>query len=79
MERSEVSYMGVFDFYKGRIASARNYGLSGDSILDLVRRCAFWDSFLTNDEFNSIIIMCSEMHIKIMEDNRNETWNRGNQ
>lgn len=79
MERSEVSYMGVFDFYKGRITSARNYGLSGDGILDLVRRCAFWDSFLTNEEFNSIIIMCCDMHKKIMEDNRNETWNRGNQ
>ena len=75
MERSEVSYMGVFDFYKGRITSARNYGLSGDGILDLVRRCAFWDSFLTNDEFNSIIILCEKAHIKMMEENYNAGWN----
>ena len=74
MSRSDVSMEGVYTFYLGRIESARNYGLSGDGILDLVRRCAFWDSFLTNEEFNSIIILCAETHKKIMEDNRNEMW-----
>lgn len=73
-ERSEVSYDGVYAFYVGRINSSRNYGLSGDGILDLVRRCAFWDSFLTLEEFNSIIILCADMHKKIMEDNYNAGW-----
>ena len=75
-ERSDVSFMGVYDFYVDRINSSRLYGLSGDGILDLVRRCAFWDSFLTLEEFNSIITLCAEMHKKIMEDNWNENWNR---
>ena len=79
MERTSDSMNGVFDFYKGRIESARAYGLAGDGILDLVRRCAFWDSFLTNDEFNTIIILCAEMRKSILEDNFNAMWNNGNQ
>ena len=70
----------LLDFYEGRINSAPKYGFrSGHEILRTVTRTAFWDSFLTNEEFNTIITMCCEMHKKIMEDNRNETWNRGNQ
>ncbi len=74
MSRTTESYNGVFDFYKGRIESALNYGLSGDGMLDLVNRCAFWDSFLTTEEFNTIIIMSAEMHKKILEVNRNAVW-----
>lgn len=76
MTRSDSSFNGVFDFYKGRIDSSRSYGLSGDGILDLVRRCAFWDSFLTTEEFDNIIILCADMHKKIMEDNYNAGWSK---
>lgn len=70
------SYDGVYSFYVSRIESARNYGLfSGDQILDTVRRCAFWDSFLTSSEYQSIINLCDEMHKKLMEDNYNAGWN----
>ena len=69
-----MSHDGVYDFYVGRINSARSYGLSGDAILDVVHRCAFWDSFLTEDEYANIIKMCYEMHKKIMEDNYNAGW-----
>jgi len=69
-----MSYEGVYDFYIGRINSARNYGLAGDAILVTVWRCAFWDSFLTEEESANIINMCQKMHEKIMEDNYNETW-----
>ena len=69
-----MSYDGVYEFYIGRINSARSYGLSGDAIIDTVRRCSFHDSFLTREEFINIINMCDEMHKKIMEDNYNETW-----
>ena len=71
----EHSYEGVYDFYVERINATRNYGLvAGDPILHLISRCAFWDSFLTKQEFNSIIILCDEMHKKLMEDNYNEGW-----
>ena len=70
-----MSYDGVYSFYVSRIESARNYGLfSGDQILDTVRRCAFWDSFLTSQEFDSIIKQCDNMHKKLLEDNFNEQW-----
>jgi len=69
-----MSREGVYDFYVGRIESARSYGLAGDAILDTVQRCAFWDSFLTEGEYANIINRCIEMHKKIMEDNYNETW-----
>lgn len=72
---SEKSFDGVYDFYVNRIESSRNYGLfSGDQILDTVRRCAFWDSFLTKSEYVSIINLCDDMHKKLMEDNYNEGW-----
>ena len=75
MPKSISSFDGVFDFYADRINAARKYGLfSGDQILDTVRRCAFWDSFLTKSEYVSIIILCDEMHKKLMEDNYNEGW-----
>ena len=66
----------VFEFYRGRIESAPLYGfVSGHEILKTVTRCAFWDSLLTLDEFNSIINLCEQAHIKMMEDNYNAGWN----
>ena len=71
----ENSHEGVFEFYRGRIESAPNYGLSsGHEILKTVLRCAFWDSLLTLEEFNSIIILCEKAHIKMMEENYNAGW-----
>ena len=69
-------YDGVFDFYRGRVESAPLYGFkSGHDILNVIQRCAFWDSFLTDDEYNSIINLCEQAHIKIMEENYNAGWN----
>ena len=66
----------VFDFYRGRLESAPSYGFKcGHDILHMVTRCAFWDSNLTPDEFNSIIILAEQAHIKMMEDNYNAGWN----
>ena len=67
---------GVFDFYKGRIESCLSYGFkAGHEILKTIIRCAFWDSFLTEDEYNSIINLCEQAHIKMMEENYNAGWN----
>lgn len=67
---------GVFDFYRGRILSAPNYGFkSGHEILKTIIRCAFWDSFLTTEEFDSIINLCKQAHITMMEENYNAGWN----
>ena len=72
---NQTAYPGVYEFYLGRINSSRNYGLfAGDQILDTIRRCAFWDSFLTKGEYISIINLCDEMHKKLMEDNFNAGW-----
>ena len=69
-------YQGVYDFYRGRIESCPSYGFkSGHEILSTVTRCAFWDSMLTPEEFNSIIILAEKCHIKMMEDNYNAGWN----
>ena len=66
----------VFDFYRGRLESAPSYGFkSGHEILKTVIRCAFNDSTLTLDEFNSIMILADKAHIKMMEDNYNAGWN----
>ena len=66
----------VFDFYRGRLESAPNYGLlGGHQIIANVTRCAFHDSFLTPQEFNSIIILAEQAHIKLMEVNYNDGWN----
>ena len=74
--KSETSYDGVYDFYVSRINASRNYGLtSGDEILRVIMRTAFWDSMLTLKEFDSIINLCGEMHKKLMEDNFNAGWN----
>ena len=64
-----------YDFYRGRIESAPSYGfVSGHDILKTIARCAFLDSSLTLDEFDSIINLCEQAHIKMMEDNYNAGW-----
>ena len=76
---SNHSYEGVFDFYKGRIESAPNYGFtSGHEILRFILRTAFNDSLLTLEEFDSIINLCEQAHIKMMEENYNAGWNEQN-
>lgn len=66
----------VFDFYRGRIESAPHYGfVAGHDILLYVTRCAFNDSYLTTEEFDSIINLCEQAHIKMMEENYNAGWN----
>lgn len=69
-------YDGVFYFYSDRILSCPNYGFkSGHEILTVIQKCAFWDSFLTEDEYNSIINLCEQAHIKMMEENYSAGWN----
>ena len=66
----------IFDFYRGRIESAPAYGfIAGHDIIRTVCRCAFNDSLLTPAEFDSIINLCEQAHIKMMEDNYNAGWN----
>ena len=66
----------LFNFYKGRIESAINYGFkSGSEILVVIERTAFWDSYLTNDECNNIMILCDMARKKLLEDNYNAGWN----
>ena len=66
----------VFNFYRGRLESAPSYGLrAGHQIVATVCHCAFHDSFLTYDEFVSIINLCELAHTKILEVNYNEGFN----
>ena len=65
----------LFDFFKDRIQSCPSYGFkAGHELLATITRCAFWDSFLTLQEFNSIINLCEQAHIKMMEANYNAGW-----
>ena len=67
--------MTAFDFYKDRLSACPSYGFkAGHDILYTVTRCAFNDSQLTDDEFNSIIILAEEAHIKMLEDDYNAGW-----
>lgn len=72
-----MSVSVFFKFYRGRIESAPSYGfIAGHEILKVVCRTAFNDSFLTDDEFISIIKLCEQAHIKMMEENYNAGWNQ---
>ena len=65
----------AFNFYKDRLSACSFYGFkSGHEILTIVTRCAFSDSTLTEEEFNSIINLAEQAHIKMMEDNYNAGW-----
>ena len=66
----------LFNFYKGRIESCPSYGFkSGSEILAVIERTAFWDSFLTEQEYHNIIILCDRARKKLLEDNYNAGWN----
>ena len=66
----------MFDFYANRIASAPNYGFcSGHEILAVVGRTALKDSCITLSEFDQIMRLMEQAHIKMMEDNYNAGWN----
>ena len=66
----------LFKFYMGRIESCSNYGFkSGSDILVVIERTAFWDSFLTEQEYHNIIILCDRARKKLLEDNYNAGWN----
>lgn len=68
-------YQGVYEFYRGRIESCPSYGFkAGHEILTVIQRCAFFDNYLTKEEYNSIINLCHKAHIKMMEDNYNAGW-----
>lgn len=68
-------YQGVYDFYRGRIESAPNYGfVAGHDILKVVLCTALRESLLTIEEYNSIINLCQQAHIKMMENNYNAGW-----
>lgn len=68
----------VFDFYKGRIQSCPLYGFSsGEELLKVVHSCSYYSANsgeLTPEEFSSIINLCEQAHIKMMEDNYNAGW-----
>ena len=67
--------MSTFNFYKDRLNACPSYGFrEGHKILCMVTRCAFHDSFLTEDEYHNIISLAEEAHIKMMEDNYNAGW-----
>ena len=66
----------MFDFYANRIASAPNHGFrSGHEILSVVGRTALKDSCITLSEFDQIMRLMEQAHIKMMEDNYNAGWN----
>lgn len=65
----------AFTFYRDRLIACPSYGFEqGHELLCMVTRCAFCDSTLTDEEFNSIINLAEEAHIKMMEANYNEGW-----
>lgn len=68
----------VHDFYKGRIESCPFYGFdSGEELLKLIHACAYYSANsgeLTPPEFSSIINLCEQAHIKLMEENYNADW-----
>ena len=65
----------LFKFYRDRISSCPCYGfVSGSEILSVIVRSASQNSELTPDEFNSIINLAEQAHIKMMEDNYNAGW-----
>lgn len=70
-----MSYEGVYEFYRDRLSACPSYGFkAGHDLLRLVLRCALSDSFLTLGEFDSIIKLAEQAHIKMMEDNYNAGW-----
>lgn len=64
---------GVYEFYRGRALQAPLYGFKcGHDMLEMILHCIACDDLLTSDEIDSIINLCEQAHIKMMEDNYNE-------
>ena len=64
---------GVFEFYAERIKASYNYSkTSAHDLINMVSRCAFYDSLLTGDEFKQIVSMCMEAHKNIEEGKNHE-------
>lgn len=62
-------------FYRDRITACPKYGFkAGQEILALIEKTAFWDSYLTDEEYNNIMILCHMVRIKILEDDYNAGW-----
>ena len=65
----------LFKFYRDRVIACPKYGfIAGHEILALIEKTAFWDSYLTTEEYNNIMILCQMAHIKMLEDNYNAGW-----
>ena len=67
--------MTLHDFYINRLRSCPSYGFkAGHEILRMVIKTAFYDSELTDSEFDNIMKEADKAHIKMMEDNYNAVW-----
>lgn len=68
--------MTLHDFYVNRLKACPAYGFkAGHEILRTVLKTAFYDSELTDNEFDNIMKEADKAHIKMMEDNYNAGWN----
>ena len=75
MDRSDVSYDGVYSFYLGRIEACQNYGWNqGDQINSMIFNCAVYDTLLTDAEYAVILNKCWDNHTRFMEEMRNDGW-----
>lgn len=67
--------MKLYDFYINRLKACPSYGfVAGHEILHVVLKTAFYDSELTDREFDNIMKEADKTHIKMMEDNYNAGW-----
>ena len=65
----------LYKFYRDRVYACPYYGFrAGHELLSVIMRTAFYDSALTKAEFISIMNLCQQAHIEMMEDNYNEGW-----
>lgn len=69
----------TLDFLRGRVEACPSYGFSsGEELLRVIHACAYYcanSGELTPAEFSSIINLCEQAHIKMMEENYNAGWN----
>ena len=74
-----IRYTGkseAFNFYADRISQVPNYGfVSGQNLLNVIHRCAFFDSDLPFNEYQQIMERIDECYRKLMGVNYNEGWN----
>ena len=64
-----------FDWYLDRIRFAMTHNFQQrEELLCMIGRVAFIDSFLTEQEYNDILVKLNKAHTKSLEMNYNETW-----